>query len=306
MDSKKTNSRIFWRIIPFIIISLSVLIVSFHFKSNGLIQPADLSKSIIIKNFYSLPDAVFETSGLIYSDTLVWTFNDSGGEPELFAFSLPDTTIAKRTTLWNAYNFDWEDIAQDRLHIYIGDIGNNFGNREHLCIYRINKKVLYKHRYSAVKGDKIIFTYPGYKPVSIFSFTKSAFDCEAMVWHNDSIYLFTKDWITFNTTIYSIPSIPGEYKAQKIREFKSECLITAADYNGKILLLLGYRNYKVFLWKFNSLEDFLSGKDSGRQIELSMVGKAQAEGLAIKNDSTLLISAEGGLHAMLWEMNIKF
>jgi hypothetical protein len=303
MDSKRINinQKHFRTYSVFGILGFIIVFIS---SGYGRLQPNDIPKQVSINKSYQLPDVVFESSGLIYSGNLIWTFNDSGGDPELFAFSLPDTHVIKRTTLWNAYNFDWEDITQDSSHIFIGDTGNNFGNRENLCIYRINKKALYKHKNSAVKGDKIFFTYPGYKPVSILSFTKSAFDCEAMVWHNDSIYLFTKDWITLNTTIYSVPSVPGAYTAHKIREFKSECLITAADSNGNMLLLLGYRNYKVFLWKFNSLEGFLSGKDHGRQIELSVLGKAQAEGIAIKNDSTVFISAEGAINAMLWEVNI--
>lgn len=260
-----------------------------------------------IQRVYHLSSDVMETSGLVYFNNLVWTFNDSGGEPELFAYALPDTTPAKRATLWNAYNFDWEDITQDSTHVYVGDMGNNFGNRDNLCIYRINKSTLLKHRSSVPKAEKISFTYPGYTPVSLLSFTKSSFDCEAITWYNDSIYLFTKDWVTYNTTLYCIPATPGKYIARKIRTFNSNCLITAADFAGNKLYLLGYNNYKASLFVFSSFTDFINGKETFERIELRALGGAQTEGLAIKNDSTLFISSEGGLSMppRLWEMKLN-
>ncbi|HEX2937132.1 MAG TPA: hypothetical protein VHO72_17385 [Bacteroidales bacterium] len=289
-----------------VILTLGIIIYSF---GKGIQQNSATSshEKVEIIRKYNLTSDVIETSGLIYFNNLVWTFNDSGGEAELFAYALPDTSLAKRATLWNAYNFDWEDITQDSTHVYAGDMGNNFGNRDNLCIYRINKEILMKHRNTAPKAEKISFTYPGYKPVSLLSFTRSSFDCEAITWYNDSIYLFTKDWITYNTTVYCIPATPGKYIARKIRTFNSDCLITAADFAGGKLFLLGYRNNKASLFVFTSFDDFLNGKETFERIELYALGGAQTEGLAIKNDSTLYISAEGGrsMPPRLWEMKLK-
>ena len=41
----------------------------------------------------------------------------------------------------NIKNTDWEEISQDKDFIYIGDIGNNSGNRDDLKIYRAGKKL---------------------------------------------------------------------------------------------------------------------------------------------------------------------
>jgi hypothetical protein len=263
-------------------------------------------KEVKILNTYDLPDELRETSGLIYYNNLIWTFNDSGGEPELYAWSEKDSAIVKRVTLWNAYNFDWEDITQDSTYIYVGDIGNNFGNRGNLCIYRIEKKKLFKKGSQAVKADKISFTYPQYQPVSIFSFKRSSFDCEAMVYCNDSIYLFSKDWITNHSTVYSISAKPGNYLAHKICIFDSGGLITAADYDGKQLVLLGYKNYKAFLWIFKSLTGFNINEQICRRIELVEFGGAQTEGIAIKDPNTFYISNEKStIIQRLWKIRIK-
>lgn len=285
---------------------LGVLVFAFGKKK----QPPSLAtysqEKVTIIRKYHLSSDVIETSGLVYFNNLVWTFNDSGGDAELFAYSLPDTTPAKRATPWNAYNFDWEDMAQDSTYVYVGDMGNNYGNRDNLCIYRIRKDAMEKHRNSAPKAEKINFSYPGYKPVSLLSFSKSAFDCEAIIWHNDSIYLFTKDWITYSTTVYSIAAMPGKHIASKIRTFNCDCLITAADFVGDKLFLLGYKDNKSYLYVISSLQDFLHSKETHNRISLRILGVAQTEGLAIKNDSTLLISAEGGRSTLprLWEIEI--
>jgi acyl-CoA thioesterase FadM len=304
MDFKRNRKWLHKWAIYLVIPAFAMFFFAFSGKRNALTIHSKI-QPVIVKSYF-LPNTVFETSGLVYFNDQIWTFNDSGGEPELYAFSLPDTSQVRRATLLNGYNFDWEDITQDSSYVYAGDIGNNFGNRSNLCIYKIRKSILLKHKNSAPKAEKISFTYPGYEPVSLFSFTKSAFDCESIIYNNDSIYLFTKDWITLNSTVYVIPSRPGKYTARKIREFSSDGLITAADFAGGKLYLLGYKDGKVFMWLFSSLQGFLDNTDTGERIPLTILGGAQAEGLTIKNDSTLFISAEGGsLPARLWEIRLK-
>jgi hypothetical protein len=286
--------------IGIILLSLPFLVgINHPFKK---CQSADYT----VLKVYDLPYKVRETSGLIYYNNLIWTFNDSGGEPELFAWSEKDSAIVKRVTLWNAYNFDWEDIAQDSTYIYVGDIGNNFGSRGNLCIYRIAKKHLLKKGNKAVRAEKISYTYPNYKPVSYLSFKRSSFDCEAIVYCNDSIYLFSKDWKTFHSIVYSIPAKPGDYLAHKICAFDSEGLITAADYDGKQLILLGYKDNMSFLWIFKSLTDFNIAGQVGKRIDLVDFRGAQTEGIAIKDSHTIYISNEKcGINQRLWEVRIR-
>src|SRR5690349_7001177 len=99
-----------------------------------------------------------ESSGLIWWNNQVWTHNDSGGEPAIYAIDTATGNIIKKVTIANATNVDWEDIAQDSTYIYIGDFGNNAnGNRQDLKIYRV-KKADVKSK-TSVKAAIINYTY---------------------------------------------------------------------------------------------------------------------------------------------------
>ncbi|MCA1632181.1 MAG: hypothetical protein LC802_00330 [Acidobacteria bacterium] len=90
-------------------------------------------------------DAIRESSGIVASRRnagLLWTHNDSGDGPYLYAF---DRRGSKRG-VWlvaGARARDWEDIAagpgpaEGRTYLYIGDIGDNDRAREQLVVYRV-------------------------------------------------------------------------------------------------------------------------------------------------------------------------
>jgi hypothetical protein len=85
--------------------------------------------------------AIPEASGLVKSRRypgIFWVHNDSGNLPYLFAIRR-DGTIVRQFRL-AVPNVDWEDIAaDDRGHLYLGDIGNNFGLLAIRAIYRIDE-----------------------------------------------------------------------------------------------------------------------------------------------------------------------
>ena len=87
----------------------------------------------------SLPRVLNETSGLIFYKGLLWTINDSGGKNVVYGFDF-NGEIQHEIEIKDAKNNDWEEIAQDEKHIYIGDFGNNNGMRKDLKIYKIKKK----------------------------------------------------------------------------------------------------------------------------------------------------------------------
>ena len=84
-----------------------------------------------------------ESSGLAHSPAreAVWfTHNDSGGDPELFSFTL-DGTVLDVHALEGAGARDWEDIAagpcpgSDAPCLYIADIGDNGRVRSSVQVY---------------------------------------------------------------------------------------------------------------------------------------------------------------------------
>lgn len=88
--------------------------------------------------------ALTEASGLVASltnDGILWSHNDSGGAPEVFAMD-GDGGDRGRWVLAGAQAVDWEDIARapgagghgDVL--YLGDIGDNNAQRPSITVYR--------------------------------------------------------------------------------------------------------------------------------------------------------------------------
>ena len=288
MRTKYRTILIFTTLLTVCITIAAIKIIKLEKKSQRVISN---QKIIIIKKTFNLPDILVETSGLIHYNHMVWSFNDSGGEPEIYSYSIADSSIKHRITLWNGKNYDWEEISQDSSFIYVGDFGNNFGIRNNLCIYIINKKQLPKHKNKAIKARKIHFTYPGYSPTT-FAFKRSAFDCEAMICFNDSIYLFTKNWITNTSGIYQIPKEPGKYIAKKIGIFDSKGLITAACLKKSQLVLLGYANSTPFIWRFNHFSNPNLKPYDGERYDLKALNGKQTEGIAIIDSVTYLISSE--------------
>jgi len=87
-----------------------------------------------------------ESSGLVVSRRtagVFWTHNDSGDGPNLFATDRKGRSLG-RFTVTGAVNVDWEDIAAgpergDAATIYVGDIGDNGGNRNDTAVYRVRE-----------------------------------------------------------------------------------------------------------------------------------------------------------------------
>jgi hypothetical protein len=85
-----------------------------------------------------------EGSGIATSranDGIVWSHNDSGGQPEVFAIGEDDGADRGRWKLAGATAVDWEDIARgpgpggsDML--YVADIGDNLAARASVTVYR--------------------------------------------------------------------------------------------------------------------------------------------------------------------------
>ena len=240
----------------------------------------------------SLPKKVRETSGLAHYDDLIWTINDSGGGNILYGLNKVSGKIKRQIVIKKAKNHDWEALASDEDYIYIADVGNNKGNRTDLKVYKVNKKSLQKGKEEA-KSDAINFTYPDQK-VYLRTKKRTRFDCEAMISYGDSLILFTKDWFTHKTNMYSLPKEPGSYVAKNMDTFKANGLITGADISmdGKVLVLCGYSNFDPFLWVFEDYQgtNFFDGNIT--RIEYPSFRDAQTEAVLFLGDSTIAVSAE--------------
>lgn len=245
-----------------------------------------------------LPQALNETSGLVYAGGQLWTINDGGNEPALYRIDTAIGSVMRKVMVSNAGNIDWESLTQDDSCIYVGDFGNNYGNRKNLRIIKISKHILLNPANDSVQAGTISFTYADQVDVSS-GLNKTNFDCEAFFYYDDSLHLFSKNWTDQQTRHYILPAAEGKYQAYPIETFNADGLITDAAFNknGEIVLL-GYKNtggsfWNCFLWIF---EDAGNGRLSGKnhtRVELgSALNLGQAEGLAFGEAGKLWISSE--------------
>ena len=113
-----------------------------------------------------------EASGIEASSKnpgVFWTFNDSGGENKIYAFSSTGKDLGSYRINGSA-NKDWEDIAigpgssDDEYYIYIGDFGDNGKRRVYKTICRILEPVvdtLQSPVDTALDGvTRLVFQYP--------------------------------------------------------------------------------------------------------------------------------------------------
>ena len=205
----------------------------------------NISKSnYSFENFIPMPKGIPETSGLYFDGTTVWTLNDGGNPGEIFGLSniydstieLNDNNIIKTQFPLPLKNVDWEAITGDDAFIYIGDFGNNPGNRKNLCIYKITKKQIQNNRVEIV--DTIQFYYPEQTKFESRFFHN--FDCETMFVKGDSNYLLTKNWQNSKSEIYRLPKKKGAYAAKLIGSFNPDFLITDACLVNKNIYVTGY------------------------------------------------------------------
>ncbi len=231
-----------------------------------------------------LDDKIEETSGLTFFNHQLYTINDGGNTPRLYQINQENGEIIS-TIKMPFDNKDWEAITASEKHLYIGDFGNNRGNRKALKIYQLNPD------FSLSKA--ISFYYPEQKDFSRQTHRHN-FDAESMVYHNGKLHLFTKEWKSKKTTHYIInPDITENQKAEKVEEFDLGYLATDASYYDGKLYIVGYnKRGKIFLTIFQENEEGLFFNSKFQQYKLGNGGKlGQVEGISINSDG-MYISSE--------------
>ena len=241
---------------------------------------------------FKLPNRIRETSGLIKIDNRLWTFNDSGGRARLYQISERNGQIVKTLNVQNARNRDWEDIAYDDNYVYIGDIGNNRGNRRDLKVYKIPRASLRTQK--SVRAEVISFYFSDQKEFKSKP-QNNNYDCEAMVAHHGKLYLFSKNWQNQKTRLYELSSQSGRHSAKYIATFNIQGMVTGADINEEldILLLTTYSSLlDVHVWAFTNYsgDNFFNGDHKRLNFKTPLQG--QIEGVAFKDNYRVYLSSE--------------
>jgi hypothetical protein len=242
-----------------------------------------------------LPGALRESSGLCYTENNLWTFGDGGNPNKIYKIDSSTGEILQTVEIENFPNIDWEDITADSTYIYIGDFGNNNGNRKDLKIIRIRKSDLNSQASMLrVYGEAINFSYTDQTNFDKASSTD--FDCESVISIRHFLYVFTKDGVDFKTRCYRIPDQPGNYKVSPISSFDTEGKVTAAAFNPvtREIALLGYATKKreSFIWFLDGYrsDEFFGGKTD--RITIGTGKDWQTEGLDYVSTKRLFMSCE--------------
>jgi hypothetical protein len=273
------------RINLIVFLTLSYLI-TYAQKSDTLELNLHASKKI-------LPKKIEENSGLLYYKDLIFTFNDSQGKTEIYGFDTTSGEIKNTIFLKNSKNVDWEAITSDGESIYVGDFGNNSGNRKDLTIYYFSlASINLDLPFQEVETLSFTFEIDGQSSYENLN-RKNDYDIESMVFYNQKIHFFTKEWVSLQTAHHTLDlNIPYQI-SKKIETFPIGYLVTDAFAEDKRLYLVGYtKDSFAFLSQFIIDGSDYFFKDPISQTFLGLTpGIGQIEGVT-SCDKNIYISGE--------------
>ena len=245
---------------------------------------------------FRMPAGLEEQSGMVWWNGWLWIHNDGGAAPVIMALDSTGQSIHRKVTLRGATNIDWEDMSHDSAYLYIADAGNNAnGARANLCIYRVQKKyILDLDGDIEVDAERIAFRYEDQPQPPLASAPNTTdFDVEAMICRNGSVFLFTKQWTSRQTVLYTFPAVPGQQVARKLGSFDAGGLITGAALSpdGQTLALTGYSPMlSRFIWiLYGFIEDAFF---DGHRRMIRLTGPGQTESACFTDNDRLLLGSE--------------
>ena len=237
------------------------------------------------------------TSSFYYWENGYWTNNDRN-DSCLYQIDSTNAETVETLCFEGIQFYDMEEITQDSLYLYFGDVGNNNGNRQNLKILRISKESILNQM---VVVDTIGFSYEDQTDFNTYP-QATDFDCEAFIVSDDSIYIFTKEWVSTQTTIYAIPKTSGAHIAHRLETYDVNGLITGSAYipEYQLVVLCGYdydpvnllsslHPFIVLLYDFQG-ERFFSGNK--RRLDFDFSTRAQIEAIATRNALDYYITNE--------------
>jgi hypothetical protein len=230
------------------------------------------SEQVKLKPVGKLDKKIHECSGLARSsriDGLYWAHSDSSDNPSIYPFFLNssdeerNSKIEAEIDLENKHNAtdidnrDWEDITTDyNGHLIIGDVGNNNGEDLVFTIYIIDEPAPFKKK-PETNIRKFFFSYPDFANGE----AAENFDCEALFWFGEKLYLLTKHHNNTGTNLYRFDALEENKTVypKKIAGFSAGGQVTAAEVSksGRTLAILTYTN----VWVFTNFkgDNFFSG-----------------------------------------------
>ena len=217
-----------------------------------------------------------ETSGLTFLKDKLYTLNDGGNTNEIFEIDKNSGKILSKLKT-DFPNKDWEAITSDGENFYIGDFGNNAGNRRDLAIYKTDFQGSYSKNY---------FNYSAQDDFST-RYLSHNYDAEAMIFLNEKIHVFSKEWSSKNISHYTIDLQNSENQSfVSLESFYAGFVITDSAYFQGKLYVVGYtRKAKVYMMIFEENSEGLFFSKPLKKYKLgSFLSVGQVEGIAVNKD----------------------
>lgn len=235
-----------------------------------------------------------EISGIAAGGQDIWAITD---KPRAQVYKLDlSGNLKEQVVITNASATDVEAVASDADYLYIGDLGDNTGDRMERKIIKVAKANIKAGTEAKVTGETIEFIFAEKEQAE--KKKQNNYDCESLLSYKDSLYLFTKDREDKETRLFVLPKTPGRYTARFIDSFDSKGLITDAAINstGDELALIGY--HKGHRFPFIILFNNFHGNDffSGSHKKISLADRPwdwQLESITYGNDNMLYFACEG-------------
>ncbi len=266
------------------------------------------AQNFTVETIALLPLETNESSGVIFLNDKLITHNDSAGEAILYEVDPDSGTLIRQLVVENASNVDWEDLCFDQQYIYIGDFGNNSGDRTDLKIYRVSLQEYFQSSNDTVSADTIRFAYSDQE--SFEPGNKHNFDAEALISFEDSLYIFTKNRGDFHSNIYSVPKIPGDYKIKRVGRINSNGLITGGVHNplSQEIMLTGYTLTEPFLLRLSQFSGREFAEGEMHRLTFQVDGSYQIEAIEAINEKDYYITSETNKlgEATLYRVNTDF
>lgn len=275
-------------------------------------QPLRLRPQFRVERVGRLPKAINESSGLARrTATSVWTHNDGGGRPTIYGVSLTNPgTLVDSLPLPQLGNIDWEDLAQqdssqhgdaqhgDARHedaqqgtarLFVADLGNNGNARRDLAIHIVDPAQNRPPETIRVRyADQTAYPPKGRN-----------FDCEAVFYRRDSLFLLSKNRSGHMVRLYGLPATAkaraDDYALMPLDSVYIKSMVTGAALSpggdgkaGQTLAVLTYGKVLFF--------DLSAGAATrlSRFAGCLRLPRGQTEAITFLTDNELLISNERG------------
>ena len=236
---------------------------------------------------------VTESSGLAASllhPGVLWTHNDSGDDPRIFAIA-PDGSTAATYTLPGAPARDWEAIssgrdADGRAVLWIADIGDNLGVWRSIRVLRVREP-------EVLRGGALEWTR--YDLV----FADGSRNAEALLADPATGRLYVASKETSGAGLYAAPSplVAGSRNTlRRIGDVPSVITDGAFTADGGRVALVDYVYAWVYRWTGEGL-----APDPQR---ILLPARGQGESVAWTDDGSALLVGSEGVRSPIWRVPV--